>query len=65
MLRKGPFTPAERVLAWLLAGGVAALAIAGVAFGILNRRPHLSAAGIVMLGLAALYAAAARRGRPF
>lgn len=65
LLRPRPFTPTERVVAWLLAAGVAAFAATGLALGLRHHRWLLVVASVVVLSVAALYMAAAWRGRPF
>jgi hypothetical protein len=65
VLRSRPFTSTERVVAWLLASGIATFAVTGLILGLRHHRWSMVAMGLLMLCLAALFAAAAWRGRPF
>jgi hypothetical protein len=65
MIRRKRFTRAETVILWVFASLLGAAGIAGLFFSATSRAPWMLAlASLGVLGIAAVYGLAARRGKP-
>jgi hypothetical protein len=60
-----PFSPAARLVAWILAAMCLMGGGLGLVLGIARGRPLMAVAAVCMLGLGVLYAGAPWRDRPW
>jgi hypothetical protein len=64
VLKRRPFSPLERAIAWAFAVVLFTAGASGVALGLHTHAPGAALAGLAVWGLGALYAHAAHLGRP-